>query len=198
MQEIDKKEQIDKNQAKINQFLKDREIVLLDTHLEDIKIVLLWKEKNIVLWVIESDKIKDIKYDDYVFKKFFDADIQIQDKKYKVISILSTEDYEDKNFFTNEHIAMEVLKEFRWLGLITEMFNVKSKVDKIMWKSAEKIVWNIYQLLKNWYKVVWKIDENWNEIPFYWQEFIKRIVSLKIKNNQFDSRLDSTYIFYKQ
>ena len=54
-------------------------------------------------------------------------------------------------------------------------------------------------LLKNWYKVVWKIDsETGKEVAFNWQKFIEKIIEIKRKKWEFNSRLDHTYVFEKE
>jgi hypothetical protein len=140
----------------------------------------------------------DIDFKKYTLKDLFWKIINLNWKKYVTIAILSKEDYEDWNYISSEHLAMETIDTFKWIWINNLMFKVKEKVDWITWKSIEKLVSNIYMLLKQWYKVVWKIDKNTGkEIPFNWQKYIEKIISIKIKKWDFLGRLDSSYIFEK-
>ncbi len=189
---------ITNNFNKIEDFKKNREVTLLNTNNDDIKILLIWKEKTIIFSVVESQNAIDIDFSKYVLSDFLWKEIIIKEKKYIIISILSKEDFEDWVYKSSEHLAMETVNEFRWKWINNEMFKIKESIDWIIWKSVERLVSNIFILLKQWFKVVWKIDKNTGkEIPFKWQSFIEKLISIKIKKWDFEWRLDTSYIFKK-
>ncbi len=183
----------------ISEYKKTKEHIWMDTNDEEIKIVVFWKENSTILVVVNKKNIWEIDYKKYVLRDLLDNQLEHEWEKYLPIWILSKEDFVDWNYRTSEHLAMEIIDEFKWRGIWNEIFRVKSTVDWILSKSSEKIVSNIYMLLKNGYKVVWKIDpKTWKEIPFKWQKFIEKIIAIKVKKWDFNSRLDCTYIFEKE
>ena len=183
----------------ISEYNKTKEHVWLNTNDDNIKTVVFWKEKSTVLVVVNKETIGDIDYKKYVLSNLLDNELEFEWKKYLPIWILSKEDFVDWNYKTSEHLAMEIIDEFKWRWIWNEIFKVKNSVDWILSKSSEKIVSNIYMLLKNWYKVVWKINpETGVEEVFNWQKFIEKIINIKIKKGEFDSRLDHTYVFEKE
>jgi hypothetical protein len=171
----------------------------LDTNDNDIKVVVFWKEKSTILVVVNKKTIWEIDYKKYVLKELLDNQLDYNWENYLPIWILSKEDFVDWNYKTSEHLAMEIIDEFKWRWIWDEIFRIKNNIDWILSKSSEKIVSNIYMLLKNGYKVVWKIDtKTWKEISFWGQKFIEKIINIKMKKWEFDSRLDTTYIFEKE
>ena len=183
----------------ISEYNKTKEHVWLNTNDDNIKTVVFWKEKSTVLVVVNKETIGDIDYKKYVLSNLLDNELEFEWKKYLPIWILSKEDFVDWNYKTSEHLAMEIIDEFKWRWIWNEIFKVKNSVDWILSKSSEKIVSNIYMLLKNWYKVVWKINtETGVEEVFNWQKFIEKIINIKIKKGEFDSRLGHTYVFEKE
>ncbi len=190
---------IDGSKELITKYKNTKDSIWLDTSDDDIKTVVFWKEKSTILVVVNSDSINNIDYKKYVLKDLLDNELNYEWKKYYPIWILSNEDFVDWNYKTSEHLAMEIIDEFKWRWIWNEIFRVKNSIDEILSKSSEKIVSNIYMLLKNWYKVVWKINTDTGlEEPFNWQKFIEKIIEIKRKKWEFDSRLDSTYVFVKE
>jgi len=190
---------IDDSKELITKYKNTKGSIWLDTSDDNIKTVVFWKEKSTILVVVNSDNINDIDYKKYVLKDLLDNELNYEWKKYYPIWILSNEDFVDWNYKTSEHLAMEIIDEFKWRWIWNEIFRVKNSVDDILSKSSEKIVSNIYMLLKNWYKVVWKINKDTGiEELFSWQKFIEKIIEIKRKKWEFDSRLDSTYVFVKE
>lgn len=183
---------------KIEKSKNDLEII--DTNNPKIKIVVANKStKPLIIRVSDDIETKINEVDKYFFKDEFENLIELNWKKFKVISVISNQWYIDKNYFTNDHISMETIDEFKWLWLVSEMFKIKNLVDKTLNKTAESFVSNISLLLKNWYQVVWKLDrKTWKMKEFKWQEFIKRIIEIKIKNWKFLDKLSDTYMFEKK
>lgn len=183
---------------KIEKSKNDFEII--DTNNPKIKIVIVNKStKPLIIRVSDDIEVKINEVDKYFFKDEFENLIELNWKKFKVISVISNQWYIDKNYFTNDHISMETIDEFKWLWLVSEMFKIKNLVDKTLNKTAESFVSNISLLLKNWYQVVWKLDrKTWKMKEFKWQEFIKRIIEIKIKNWKFLDKLSDTYMFEKK
>lgn len=183
---------------KIEKSKNDLEII--DTNNPKIKIVIVNKStKPLIIRVSDDIETKINEVDKYFFKDEFENLIELNWKKFKVISVISNQWYIDKNYFTNDHISMETIDEFKWLWLVSEMFKIKNLVDKTLNKTAESFVSNISLLLKNWYQVVWKLDrKTWKMKEFKWQEFIKRIIEIKIKNWKFLDKLSDTYMFEKK
>lgn len=184
--------------SRLKENKKDFEI--LDTNNSEIKILIINRFKNpIILRAIENNKINESKYEKYFFKDEFSKLIELNWKKFQVISILSNQWYTDWKYYTDEHIAMETLDEYKWKWIINEIFKVKNIVDETLNKSSSRFASVISVLIKNWYKVIWKLDEkSWKIINFTGQEFIEKIVKLKTQKWYFSDRLSATYVFQKQ
>jgi len=182
----------------ILEYIENKEATLLNTSDSNIKVWVFWKKDSFILALVEEDYLKTIDYSRYTLRDMLDNTLSIKWKKYRPIAVLAKSDFVDWDFMSHEHLWMETLEEFRGLWIMNEMFKVKELVDWILDKSVEKVVSNIYMLLKNWYKVVWKINKDtWKEEPFNWQKFIEKIVDIKMKKWKIEEHLDCSYVFKK-
>jgi len=189
---------INEDNDKIFSYKNTKNAVFFDTSDENIKIVVFWKDQTNIFAVIKEDDIKEIDYGKYTLKSMLDNIIVFNNINYKPISVLSKSDFDDGIYKSSEHLAMETIDEFKWRWINSEIFKIKESIDWVIGKSVEKIVSNIFILLKQGYKVVWKIDKKtWKEIPFNSQKYIEKIISIKIKKGNFEWRLDHSYIFEK-
>lgn len=189
---------VDYSLEDVSKYIKNKETTLLETTDPNIQMLVFWKTHSVIFAVVETDKIEDLDYSKYTLRDMLDNTLSIDWKEYRPISVLAKSDYRNKNYSSEEHLWMETLESFRWKWLMKEMFKVKELVDWILNKSVETIVSNIHMLLKNWYKVVWKVDNiTWIETPFNWQLYIEKIISIKMKNWKTSDHLDYSYVFEK-
>lgn len=183
---------------KIDTFKKNRKSILLETNDENIKILIVWKEKTTIYAVAKEEKIWNIDYDKYTLSDLLGQTINFEGTNYKTIAILSQEDFDNWIYKSSDHLAMETIDEFKWKWINSEIFKVKEYIDWVIWKSVEMIISNIYILLKQGYKVTWKINKNtWKVEPFNWQKFIEKIIFIKMNKWNFDDRLADSYVFEK-
>lgn len=182
----------------VSKYIQNKETTLLETTDPNIQMLVFWEKHSIIFAVVESNKIDDLDYSKYTLRDMLDNTLTIDWKEYRPVSVLAKSDYKNKNCFSEKHLWMETLESFRGKWLMKEMFKVKELVDWILDKSVETIVSNIYMLLKNWYKVVWKIDNStWVEVPFKWQWYIEKIIEIKMKKWNSSDHLDYSYVFKK-
>jgi len=197
---INKKISIHYDENKIKHFSQTRNEILLDTNDLDIKILIVWKKETMILAIIEESKIWKQNYDKYILSNILDKTIIFEWIRYRPISTLSQADFIDSRFniVSKEHLWIETIDDYKWIGIASEMLKMKQKIDWFLWRSFERKVANILFLLKNWYKVVWKIDpDSWEELIFSTQGFIEKIINIKKQKWDFDYQLDSIYIFQK-
>ena len=114
--------------------------------------------RSIVILSDEGNYISNISKN--LIEKIKNSNINIPEW-YNTIWILSNWTYINWDFISTKHYYKKVNEDYRWIWICTLMLDVKESLDWILDEEySRKISW-ISFLLRNWFKINWKVNNKW-------------------------------------
>lgn len=174
-------------------------INLISTNIKWIFLSIQWDEWNRVITFFTSINEDNSNFDNSIKEKIYSSNITVPDW-YNIIWILWKWYYKHLNYYNENHYYKKVQEDYRWLWIWTLMLNIKESLDWILEEEySRKISW-INFLLRNWFKLKWKINENWDEkiISKKDESNIYSLISKYLESEISEEVLDNTYTFSRK
>lgn len=154
------------------------------------------KNRSIVILSDEKNYTSNISKN--LLEKIENSNINIPEW-FNLIWILSNWTYINWDFISKKHYYKKVDEDYRWIWIWTLMLDVKESLDWILGEEySRKISW-ISFLLRNWFKINWKVNNKWESSTLTKKEESELYSDLsKFINKDIDDKILEYTIIFKR